>query len=93
MYVCAGSAQRGQKRILNPLELELQGIVNCSVNSGNQTMDLLQSTLQPPYLLFFLNCQLIYSSVVNRIDFKRLLVGQFIQFYVIAHVWPLCKMK
>lgn len=40
MYVCEPHvcyACQGQERLLNPLELELQGVVNNHVGAGNET--------------------------------------------------------
>lgn len=36
-HVCLYSAHRGQKRVLDLLELELQTVVNCLIGAGNQT--------------------------------------------------------
>lgn len=37
VYVCMPAAHRGQKRVLNPLVLDLQKVVSCYVGSRNQT--------------------------------------------------------
>lgn len=37
MYECVPDAQRGQKRVLDPFEVELQEIVSCYIETRNQT--------------------------------------------------------
>lgn len=47
MHVCAhvySGALRGQKRVLNPRELEVLTIVSCYVGAGNQTLILCKSS-------------------------------------------------
>lgn len=39
----APSAYRGQKKVLGPLELELQIVMSCRVRAGNQTQVLCKS--------------------------------------------------
>lgn len=56
MYICAPHAYSdhgGQKRTLNPLELELQMAVSHHVCPGNSVPLEEQPSLQPQILLFF----------------------------------------
>ena len=87
--MCMPGACRGQKRVLDHLELELQRVVNHHVDAGNQTQFLCKSN-KCSSLLSHLNRSLMFSfSITNigRVGLRAGDAGYGVRMWAVVTTW------